>query len=399
MTAQVLKGIGVLDLSDGISGSYCARMLAGFGAEVIKLEHPGSGDSTRAMGPFPDGRPHPEKSGAFLYHNSGKKSVTLNIRTNAGRELLLQLVAGADVLVENYQPRALPELGLGYPALSAANPRLVMTSITGFGQTGPYRDFKMASIAGYALGGHQYITGETDREPLQGAGPQPEYVGGVHGFYGTVAALYSRENTGCGHHVDVSIMECLAGFHQFNIIRYTYGGDIKRRTGNRYEGLPAVTIYPCKDGHVALSASTPTQKELLAALVETPGLAEDLTASVILPDDEALDRIDQRLMPWFSERTKEEIFRTCNEWRIPCAPVTHPGELLDDPHLREREFWAEIDHPVAGRLPYPGSPFHLTETPWQISRAPLIGEHNREIYGRLGYDDKDLVQLQQEGTI
>lgn len=399
MTEQALDGIGVLDLSDGISGSYCAKMLAGFGAEVIKIEKPGAGDSTRCMGPFPDDIPHPEKSGAFLYHNTGKKSVTLNIGTASGRDLFRQLVAGADVLVENFQPRVLPKLGLDYPALSAINPGLVMTSITGFGQTGPYRDFKMESIIGYALGGHQYINGEPDREPIQGAGPQPEYLGGVHGFYGTVAGLYARDDTGHGCHVDVSIMECLAGFHQFNIIRYTYAGEIKRRTGNRYEGFSAITIYPCKDGHIALSASSPVQQELLFALVEMPDLAEDLAGFGSPPGDAALDAFDERLMPWFRERTKEEIFHTCSQWRIPCAPVTHPGELLDDPHFRERGFWTEIDHPVAGRLPYPGAPFRLTETPWQSSRAPLLGEHNQEIYGRLGYRGEDLVRLRQGGVI
>ena len=400
LTEQVLDGIGVLDLSDGISGSYCGKMLAGFGAEVIKLEKPGAGDSTRRLGPFPDDIPHPEKSGAFLYHNSGKKSVTLNIETAAGRDLLRQLVAETDVLVENFQPSVLPKLGLGYTALSAINPRLVMTSITGFGQTGPYRDFKMESIAGYALGGHQYINGEPDREPLQGAGPQPEYLGGIHGFFGTVTGLFSREDTGRGHHVDVSIMECLAGFHQFTIIRYTYGGEIKSRTGNRYEAGPTITIYPCKDGHIALSASSPMQQELLFALVGMPDLAEDFAGVTAHRDDTALaEAFDERLKPWFQERTKEEIFHTCSEWRIPCAPVTHPGELLDDPHFRERGFWRSIDHPVAGRLPYPGAPFRLTETPWQPGRAPLLGEHNREIYGRLGYDGEDLVRLRQGGVI
>ena len=399
LTEQALNGIGVLDISDGISGSYCAKMLAGFGAEVIKLEKPGAGDSTRRMGPFPDDIPHPEKSGAFLYHNTGKKGVTLNIQTASGRDLLRKLVAGTDVFVENFQPSVLPELGLDYPALSAINPRLVMTSITGFGQTGPYRDFKMASIAGYALGGHQYITGAPDREPLQGAGPQPEYVGGIHGFYGTLAGLYSREDTGRGQHVDVSIMECLAGFHQFTLTRYTYGGEVKRRTGNRYEAIPGIALYPCKDGHIALSASTPMQQELLFALVEMPDLAEDLPVFGSTNADAALDALDERLMPWFKERTKEEIFHTCSQWRIPCAPVTHPGELLDDPHFRERNFWTEIDHPVAGPLPYPGAPFHLAETPWQAGRAPLLGEHNREIYGRLGYGSEDLVRLRQGGVI
>ncbi len=399
MTDQALDGIGVLDISDGISGSYCAKMLASFGAEVVKLERPGTGDSTRSMGPFPDDIPHPEKSAAFLYHNTGKKSVTLDIATASGRDLLRQLVASADVLVENFRPSVLPGLGLDYPALSAINPRLVMTSITGFGQTGPYRDFKMESITGYALGGHQYINGEPDREPLQGPGPQPEYLGGIHGFFGTLTGLYSREDTGRGHHVDVSIMECLAGFHQFNVIRYTYGGDIKRRAGNRYEGNPPITIYPCKDGYVALSASSPMQQELLFALVGVPDLAED--PRFISPQDRTAnaDAFDERLMPWFRERTRQEIFHTCGQWRIPCAPVTHPGELLDDPHFRERGFWTEIDHPVAGRLPYPGAPFHLAETPWQPGRAPLLGEHNQEIYGRLGYGREDLVRLRQGGII
>ncbi len=399
MTDQALDGIGVLDLSDGVSGSYCAKMLASFGAEVIKLERPGTGDSTRSMGPFPDDIPHPEKSAAFLYHNTGKKSVTLDIETSSGRDLLRQLVASADVLVENFQPRVLPELGLDYPALSAINPRLVMTSITGFGQTGPYRDFRMESIAGYALGGHQYINGEPDREPLQGPGPQPEYLGGIHGFFGTLTGLYSREDTGRGHHVDVSIMECLAGFHQFTVIRYTYGGEIKRRTGNRYESNYPITIYPCKDGHVALSASSPMQQELLYALVEMPDLAEDPRFNNPLDRTTNADAFDERLMPWFRQRTREEIFHTCSQWRVPCAPVTHPGELLDDPHFRERDFWTEIDHPVAGPLPYPGAPFRLSETPWQPGRAPLLGEHNREIYGRLGYGKEDLVRLRQGGVI
>ncbi len=380
-------------------------MLASFGAEVIKLEKPGSGDSTRSMGPFPGDIPHPEKSGAFLYHNAGKKSVTLNIETTTGRDLLRQLVAGADVLVENFQPRVLPELGLGYPALSAVNPRLVMTSITGFGQTGPYRDFRMESLVGYALGGHQYINGEPDREPIQAAGPQPEYLGGIHGFFGTLAGLYSREDSGRGHHVDVSIMECLAGFHQFNIIRYTYNGEIKRRTGNNYEGWHFISIFSCKDGYVALTTSTPMQQELFSALIgmpepdETEGLGQVPGFSNLANDTARAELFDATTREWFRERTKEEIFHTCSQWRVPCAPVTHPGELLNDPHFRERGFWTEIDHPVAGILPYPGAPFRPAETPWQSGRAPLLGEHNEEIFGRLGHSSEDLVQLRQGGVI
>ena len=400
MIQQALDGISVLDLGEYVSGPYCAKMLAAFGAEVIKVEKPGKGDVARRMGPFPGDEPHPERSGAFLYLNTGKKSITLNLESATGLQIFKELVGTTDVLVENFQPGVMASLGLDYTTLESINPRLVMTSITGFGQSGPYRDYKMSSIVGYAMSGHQYINGEPDREPLQGPGPQPEYQGGLHGFFGTMAALYSREDTGQGQQVDVSIMECLTGFHQFTIIRYTYGGEIKSRTGNRYESSYPITIYPCKDGHVALSASSPQQQELLYALVGMPELGED--PRFISP----LDRIanaeayDALVMPWFQERTKEEIFHTCSQWRVPCAPVTHPGELLSDPHFREREFFVEVDHPEAGKLPYPGAPFRMSETPWQTDRAPLLGEHNEEIYcQRLGYSREDLVKLRERGCI
>ena len=400
MIQQALDGISVLDLGEYVSGPYCAKMLAAFGAEVIKVEKPGKGDVARRMGPFPGDEPHPERSGAFLYLNTGKKSITLNLESATGLQIFKELVGTTDVLVENFQPGVMASLGLDYTTLESINPRLVMTSITGFGQSGPYRDYKMSSIVGYAMSGHQYINGEPDREPLQGPGPQPEYQGGLHGFFGTMAALYSREDTDQGQCVDVSIMECLTGFHQFTIIRYTYGGEIKSRTGNRYESSYPITIYPCKDGHVALSASSPQQQELLYALVGMPELGED--PRFISP----LDRIanaeayDALVMPWFQERTKEEIFHTCSQWRVPCAPVTHPGELLSDPHFREREFFVEVDHPEAGKLPYPGAPFRMSETPWQTSRAPLLGEHNEEIYcQRLGYSREDLVKLRERGCI
>lgn len=400
MTRQALDGIRVLDIGECVSGPYCAKMLAAFGAEVIKVEKPGEGDPARRMGPFPGDAPHPERSGLFLYLNTLKKGITLNLETTTGLKLIKELIRTADVLVENYQPGVMADLGLDLATLESVNPRLVVTSITGFGQNGPYRDYKMSSIVGYALSGHQYINGEPDREPLQGPGPQPEYQGGLHGFFGTLAALYSREDTGRGQQVDVSIMECLTGFHQFTIIRYTYGGEIKPRTGNRYESTYPVTIYPCKDGHVALSASSPQQQELLYALVGMPELGKDprfISPLDRLANAEAYDAL---LMPWFREQTREELFHTSSQWRVPCAPVTSPGELLDDPNFRERGFWVDVDHPEAGRLPYPGAPFRMSETPWQTGRAPLLGEHNEEIYcQRLGYSRQDLVRLREGGVL
>ena len=400
MAEQALEGIKVLDLSEYVSGAYCGKMLGAFGAEVIKIEKPGEGDGARKMGPFFEDRPHLERSAPFLYLNTNKKSITLNLRTQTGLKIIKELVKTADVLVENFEPRVMPALGLDYETLERINPRLVMTSISSFGQSGPYRDYKAASIIDYALSGHLYINGEPDREPLQGPGPQPEYQGGLHGFLGTMMALYSREETGLGQWVDASIVECMAGFHQFTVTRYTYGGEIKQRSGNRYESDHPIAIYACKDGHVALSASSRAQQELLFSLIGMPELIEDPRFQTAQDRIANADVLDALILPWFKERTKNELFHTCSEWRVPCAPVSGPEELLNDPHYKARGFWVEVDHPETGKLTYPGAPFKMSETPWRAGRAPLLGEHNEEIYcGHLHYTREVLVRLRGMGVI
>jgi len=397
---QALEGVKVLDLSDYISGPYCTKMLAAFGAEVIKVEKPGEGDSARRMGPFFEDRPHPEGSALFLYLNTSKKSITLDFERPTGLKLLKELIKSTDVLVENFEPRVMPGLGLDYGTLERINPGLVMTSISSFGQSGPYRDYKATSIVNYALSGHLYINGEPDREPLQGPGPQPEYQGGLHGFLGTMMALYCREDTGLGQWVDISNLECMAGFHQFTITRYTYGGEIKERTGNRYESDHPITIYPCKDGYIAVSASSRPQQELLYSLIGMPELIEDPRFQTVQDRIANADAFDNLILPWLKERTKDELFHTCSEWRVPCAPVSGPEELLNDPHYQARGFWIEVDHPETGKLTYPGAPFKMSETPWQVGRAPLLGEHNEEIYcRRLDYSKQDLVVLRETGVI
>jgi len=400
MAERALKGIKVVDLSEGISGSYCTKMFGAFGAEVIKIEAPGEGDVARRMGPFPGDTPHPERSGLFLYLNTNKKSITLNLRSQSGIKLVRELARTADVLVENFAPGVMLALGLDYETLEQINSRLILTSITWFGQSGPYRDYRASSIVGYALGGHVYINGEPDREPLQGPGPQPEYQGGLHGFLATMMALYSREATGSGQWVDVSIVECMAGLHQFTLSRYTYGGEIKTRTGNRYESNHPITIYPCQDGYIALSASTQLQQELLYTLIGMPELMQDPRFQMARDRTANADALDALIMPWFQERTKSELFHTCSEWRVPCAPVSSPEDLLNDPHYQARGFWVEIEHPETGKLTYPGAPFKMSETPWEAGRAPRLGEHNEEIYcQRLGYSRGDLVRLRELGVI
>ncbi len=392
-----LEGIRVIELGEYISAPYCGKMMAAFGAEVIKVEPPG-GDPARSAGPFPANLPHPEKSALFLYLNTVKKSITLNPETGTGMKIMYELIRQADVLVEN--PPPCPPPGLDAASLEDLNPRLIITSITGFGTGGPYRDYLSPASVSYSVSGHTYINGAPEREPLQGPGPQPDYQGGLHGFFGTMAALFEREESGRGQRVEVSINEVMAGLHQFTITNYTYGGQVKRRTGNRYDSDYPTGIYPCKDGYVSLSAPGDFQREMLYLLMGKPELAEDPRFRT--PQDRVAnaDEFDSILVPWLQGWTKTDLFHACGELRVSCAPVTHPGELLEDPQFRARGFWAEVDHPEAGRLPYPGAPFRMSETPWQAGRAPLLGEHNEEIYcQRLGYTKKDLVRLRQIGIV
>ena len=400
MTERALEGVRVLDLSQGISGAYCAKLFATFGAEVIKVEPPGMGDPARACGPFLDDRPHPETSAVFLYLNTGKLGVTLNLKSKSGVKILKSLVEGTDVLIENFHPSYLAGFGLSYDALAGVNPRLVMASITDFGQTGPYRDFKGGRLVANALGGYTYVNGDPGREPLAGGGEQPAYQGGLNAYAAAVAALLSRESTGQGQHIDVSLMECMAAVHQFTVNRNVYTGKIQERVGNRYVWAHPITIYPCKDGYVSICPAGEDQTERLLTLMGMEHILEDERFQTGFHRQVNFEAFDELVIPWFMERNRREIVDTCQEWRIPATHVNSVADLLKDEQYQARKFWVELDHPLAGSRPYAGPPFKMSETPAEINRAPLFGEHNEEIYlNRLGLTPDDLVRLRQNGVI
>ncbi|MEE9324484.1 MAG: CoA transferase [Dehalococcoidia bacterium] len=397
---NALSGIKVLDLTHHIAGPYCTKLLAAFGAEVLKVERPGGGDISRRMGPFPNDEPHVEKSAFFLYLNTDKKSITLNLKAATGKEIIKELVKDVDVLVENFAPRVMPSLGLDYQTLEKINPRLVMASISNFGQTGPYRDYKANDMMEYALSGHMYINGHPKREPLNGIEHQPEYQGGLHAFSAIMAALFWREESGEGQCIDISIQECLGQEHEYTLVNYTHRGQIQERLGNRFEIEHPLTIYPCKDGHISMSGNFALKQEPLYLLVDRLDLLDDPRFQSARERFENADEFDAEVGPWFLERTREEIFHSAQELRVLCGPVLNLGEALEDVHYNERGFWQDIDHPTAGKLTYPGAPFVMEETPWQASRAPLLGEHNEETYcGWLGRHKEDLVRMRQAGII
>ena len=397
---EALEGIRILDLGRYVSAPYCAKLFGTFGAEVVKIEKPGTGDGARTEGPFLDDRSHPETSALFLYLNTNKKSVTLSLETEAGAGILRDLVKGTDVLVENFRPGTLASFGLDYEALESLNPGLVMVSVTDFGQTGPYRDYKGGRLVDYALGGYMYVNGHPDREPLAGGGEQPQYQGGLHAFTGAMAALINREITGLGQYIDVSIMECMTSVHQFTINRYAYSGMIQKRIGNRYMWTHPSTIYACRDGYVCVSPNTDDKAEMLLTMMGMPEILEDERFRTGYHRRENFEAFDELVKPWFLERTRNEIVETCQEWRIPVMYANNVEELLEDPHLREREFWVDIDHPEAGTHPYPVAPFRMSDSPARSGRPPLLGEHNEEIYcRRLNLGRDDLVRLRAGGII
>ena len=252
---KALEGQRVLDVSENISGPYCTKLLGSFGAEVIKIERPDSGDPSRKVGPFLNDSPHPERSALFLYLNTNKKSITLDLASQTGADLFLKLAAESDVLVENFIPGQMTGWGLGYETLEKINSKLVMASITAFGQTGPYRDFKGGRLVNNALSGYTFLSGDPKREPLTGGGEQPAYQGGLNAYVGVMAALIMRQRTAKGQHIDVSIHECMSTILQFNVNRYVYSKKIQNRVGNRYMYSHPITIYPCKDGLVSIAPS------------------------------------------------------------------------------------------------------------------------------------------------
>jgi crotonobetainyl-CoA:carnitine CoA-transferase CaiB-like acyl-CoA transferase len=398
--AGVLDGVVVTDLSEGIAGGYCTKLLAALGAEVIKIERPGLGDPLRSMAPFKDDVPHLETSILHLHLSMAKKSVTLDIESASGKAVLHQLVAGSQVLVESRGAAALAGLGLDYETLERDRPDLIVTSVTHFGTDGPYADYQGNELIDYSVGGYSYLTGLPDREPLKAGGYQAQYQGGLHAATATLAALLVNAVDGQGDHLDVSIAESICFTHAA-IGPLLNGGTVFQRIGARLlstspTNLYPSTILPARDGFIHAHWA-PADPSLLGVFTETPRLSDpELWAT---PRGHA-DEVDELITAWLSKHDKREAVRIAQEYRHPFTEVLDPSDLLNDPQFVERGFFVERDHPVAGRIPHIGAAFSMTETPLVVERAPLLGEHNREVLvDRLGYSEADLVLLRDRGVI
>ncbi len=396
---QALSDLVVLDLGEGIAAPYCARLLGAYGADVIKVEPPGRGDSARAHGPFPGDEPHPEMSGLYLYLNTNKRGVALDISTGTGRDLLLELVRRADVVVEGHPPGYLDSLGLGYTDLAAVNPRIVLSSITGFGQTGPHAGYADTEIVTAATSGQLYIQGDRGREPLKTGGTPFAYTAGIHAVLGTMTAVWARDATGRGQHVDVSAQESAAHFLQQSTTWYTYLGVVQTRIGSRMPFGHPFTILPCKDGYIAATV-LPQWIDTIGLLIEQPDLAND--PRFLTPQDciENADDMDELMMRWTMRLTRDEIVERAQALRMAFDHVYTTEEMLEDPQYRHRGHFVNVEHPTVGPIAFPGAPFIMSDSPVVLTRAPRLGEHTDSVLaGRLGLGDGDIARLRDQGVI
>ena len=396
---MALAGLRVLDLADE-KASFCSRLLADMGAEVIKVERPG-GDASRWAGPFWGNAPHPEKSLPFWYNNTSKLGITLNLESEQGREIFRRLGQRIDVIVETFPPGYLEGLGLGYEALSETNPGLILASVTGFGQSGPYREYKSCDIVAAASGGQMYVCGAPDTPPLKPYGQQAYYVASLLAAIGILLALHERKSSGRGQRIDISLQEAVAASLEHVMVRYFYDGAVSKRQGSRHWNN-SFCLLPCRDGYITLSPLM--EWETLVEWLDSEGMASDLKEERWQEEEyrsQHLDHIIETLKRWTETHTAAELFELGQLLHFPWAPVASPKEILSSPQLKARGFFISVPHPeVNAYFTYPATPYKCSRSTWNIRRrVPLIGEHNAQVYQELGFPQEKLDELSRQNVI
>ena len=404
MPDQALSDVKVLDFTHYVAGPYCTKLLADYGSDVVKIERPDGGDRTRRMGPFPEDIPHPEKSGLFLHLNTNKRGITLDLNTQAAVNIVKELVKDTDLVVESFTPGTMARFGLDYASLKEINPWLVMTSISNFGQTGPYKDFRSAEIMVYGMGGAMHSTGLADREPLKLGVNVHLYQGGATAAVATMGALTGSRLQGIGQQVDVSLMETQVGFRRSPI---DPAGclPVHRRSARSASAenrrLPQRCFPPAPTATCQIT-SNPQYFPRVVRMLGEPDMLKDPKwyEPDAQGDPELQEEFEELFLTWTLERGKGDAWHTAQESRVLSGPLNTMEELAQDPEFLSRGVFAQIDHPEAGRLDYPGRPFIMNESPWAVNRpAPLLGQHNQEILGSLGYSGDDIVRLREQGVI
>lgn len=403
----------VLDLTDE-KGWLCGKLLGDLGADVIKVEPPG-GDPGRNLGPFYHDEPDPDKSLYWFAFNNDKRGITLNIETADGQDVFKKLVKTTDVIIESSSPGYMDKFSLGYQSLLKVNPQLTMVSITPFGQTGPYKDHKGCDISLWAMGNHMFPWGDGDRPPVRVSYHSHAYLNaGTHAAVGAVTAIYSRAVTGEGQQIDVSIQECVARLSitaewDQNKTPAQRGEWVLNAAGNL---INRTYVWPCKDGEIVWyfwgGPGRPFHNPPLLQWMDDEGMLDDFlrsfnwdTLNFTTTTQDVLDKIAVPTSKFFMSHTKKELFEEAIKRRVILYPVSTTADIVKSPQLADRQFWVDVEHPELGaNLRYPGAFIKSSETPPRLRRrAPLIGEHNEEIYRELGLTKDELVMLKQAKVI
>jgi len=405
MPEQALSDIKILDFTQHVAGPYCTKLMAGQGADVIKVERPDIGDVARRLGPYPKDVPHRERSGLFLHLNTNKRSVTLDLTMDAGRNIALQLAAEADVVVESFRPGTMAAFGLEYGSLKAVNPNLVVTSISNFGQTGPYRDFRGSDIIFYAMGGEMTGTGLADREPIKLGHNVILYQAGATASVATMGALFLAGDLdgGLGQHVDVSLMETQVGSidrRMSTLIAYQYTGETSSRESLGGSSYPN-GIFPCENGYFAIAGGRVYFPRSVRMMGSPESLQDPKWYTAQAQSDPGLkDEFEQIFYPWILSRSKEQAWAEAQGARVLSAPLNTMEDLASEPFFNARGVFDQVDNPEAGSMKQPGRPFNMSETPSPGSRpAPILGQHNQEVLTHLGYTNQEIACLREMGAI
>lgn len=401
--AGALSGLKVVELGEMVSAPYAAKLMADMGAEVIKIERPGGGDRARSRGPFPGGQAHPEKSGLYLYLNTNKLGLTLDVSRPEGFDLLERLVTDADVLIHNVAPPEMDRIGLNFERLRGRNPRLVMSSISPWGLSGPKREWRAEDLTLWSASGICYVNGggpdHPEMPPLKAFGQQSGFQGGVHAAVATMGAVFAQTRDGEGQHVEVSVYESLASQTEMFFEFWPYMGMVASRLGQK--PLQPLEVMECRDGYIFVCCVEEHQWRNFVELMGSPEWASEEIFSDRLKRGINWDGLKVFLTDWVKQQSVLELYRKAQARRIPFAPVSTMGDLLASEHLKKRGFFVEITHPVAGTHKYPGAPLKYHRTPWEIRRpAPTLGQHNEEIFGeRLGLKAARIEELRRAAVI
>jgi len=396
--SSALAGIRVIDLTNNQAGPSCAQMLAWLGADVIKVEEPGKGDIARtSLSDQPDW-----DSLFFLTFNANKRSLTLNLKSPSGKEIFRKLIKTGDVLLENFGPGVLDRLGFSYAALKALNPRLVYASIKGFGTYGPYSGYKSYEPIAQAMGGAMSVTGFPDNPPTVTLACIGDSGTGMHCTIGILAALMQRHTTGEGQQVEVSMQDAVLNLVRVSLRDHQRLGKVVERNGNQLGAMVPANTYRCYPGgpndYVFILAQQQMWHPLLRA-IDREELIGDPRYDTANARAKRMVEVNALIEDWTSQRPKHEVMKILAEVGVPCGACQDTGEVLNDPHLHAREMIVEVEHPVRGKYVTAGNPVKLSASPTEITTAPLLGQHNREILTELGYGETEIPVLREKGAI